>query len=51
MNTKKNMNLSQLARNLGWVVRAKEYQHLTILLNYMPLNQALKLLLGKEGEE
>ncbi len=45
------MNISELARNLGWTIRGTEYQHLITLLNYMTLNEALKLILLREAKK
>jgi len=48
MENKNNRNIAQLSRDLDWVSHGREYKHLLILLNYMPLNKALTLILSSE---
>lgn len=42
------MNVAQLAKSLGWKSYKREYHHLLVLIKYMPLNEALKLMLNRE---
>jgi hypothetical protein len=43
------MNIAQLSKSLGWKINKKEYHHLLVLIKYLPLNDALKLMLNKEA--
>jgi hypothetical protein len=47
---KNNLNVSEVTRTLDWDVNKREYHHLLVLLEYMPLKAALGLMFKSEVE-
>jgi hypothetical protein len=48
---KNNLNVSDVIRSLDWEVNKREYHHLLVLLDYMPLKAALRLMYKSEAEK
>jgi hypothetical protein len=48
---KNNLNVSDVIRSLDWKVNKREYHHLLVLLEYMPLKAALGLMFKSEAEK
>jgi hypothetical protein len=53
MKNKEEINLSELCRTLGdkYEVNGKWYHHLRVLLEYLPIDQAIVLVVTKANED